>query len=124
MVYSVMVFAPRLPGITHEDFKRRYEQHMLMVADLCGDAAPISHTRWYPKHGADDKPALLAGNADEGCYDCIVLMVFEDESANQRFFDALTTVEANAKIEADEAGFWDRSRMKVTVIEDTKEWRK
>ncbi|KAF7556414.1 hypothetical protein G7Z17_g1477 [Cylindrodendrum hubeiense] len=123
MVYSVMIFAPRMPGITHEVFKTRYEQHMNMVAELCGDAAPLSHTRWYPKHDADDKPVLLAGNADDMYYDCIITMLFEDEAAFGRFTGSLLTEEANAKIEADEAGFWDRSRMKVMVMGDVKEWK-
>lgn len=124
MVYSLMVFAPRKAGITHDEFKTRYEQHMLMVAELCGDAAPLSHTRWYPQHaGVDDKPVLLAGNAEDMYYDTIATMVFEDEAAFNRFCGALATEEAKAKIEADEAGFWDRSRMKVVVIEDVKEWK-
>ncbi|KAH7009895.1 hypothetical protein EDB80DRAFT_892024 [Ilyonectria destructans] len=125
MVYSLMLFAPRKVGITHDEFKTRYEQHMRMVAEICGDAAPLSHTRWYPQHvGEDDKPVLLAGNAEEMYYDAIVMMVFEDEAAFNRFHRALLTEEANARIEADEAGFFDRSRMKIVVIEDTKEWKK
>ncbi|KAK1763070.1 putative e protein [Phialemonium atrogriseum] len=125
MVYNLMVFAPRKAGVTHEEFKIRYEQHMHLVAEICGDAAPLSHTRWYPQHdGASDKPLLLAGNAEEMYYDAIALMVFEDEAAFGRFCDALLTEEAKARIEADEAGFFDRSRMKVVVIGDVKEWKK
>jgi len=98
---------------------------MQMVAEISGDAAPLSHTRWYPQHdGVDDTPILLAGNAEEMYYDAVVLMVFENEAAFGRFYGTLSTEEAKAKIEADEAGFWDRSRMKVMVIEDVKEWKK
>ncbi|SPN96636.1 uncharacterized protein DNG_00157 [Cephalotrichum gorgonifer] len=122
MVYRIMIFAPRKAGITHEEFKARYEQHMRMVAEICGDAAPLKHTRSYLKHDVAAKPVLLAGNAEEMYYDAIVNMVFEDEAAFGRFHAALTTEEATAKIEADEAGFWDRSRMKVIVVDDVKEW--
>ncbi|KAL2752940.1 hypothetical protein ACRALDRAFT_1083472 [Sodiomyces alcalophilus JCM 7366] len=125
MTYNVMVFAARKLGITHEQFKTRYEQHMRMVEEICGDAMPLSHTRWYTRHeGVDDKPVLLAGNVDERHYDVVVLMVFEDEAAFAKFYGALLTEEANARIEADEAGFWDRDRMQVVVIGDVKETRK
>lgn len=120
MVHSVIVLAPRKPGITHEEFKRRYEQHMLMIADLSGDAAPLSHSRSYIQHDADDKPSMLAGDAGDMPYDCVVRMDFEDEAAFGRFVGALSTEEAAAKIEEDEAGFWDRTRQKVVVIGDTK----
>jgi len=118
MVFTVMITAPRKPGITHEYFRTRYEQHMLMVADLCGDAAPISHTRFYPQHdNTTDRPMLLAGSADETNDSVIVLMEFEDEKAFGRFTAALTTEEANAKIREDEAGFWEREGMKVMVVD-------
>lgn len=118
MVYTVMVLAPRKEGITHERFKDRYERHMRMVMDLCRDAAPLSHTRWYPQHDSlTDKPTLFAGNAMDLHYAVIVLMEFEDERHSQKFFDALSTPDANAKIIADEAGFWERDGMKVMVVE-------
>lgn len=117
MVYRVMVFAPRKATITHEEFKTRYEQHMRMVADISGDAAPLSHTRSYLKHDASSNPMLLAGSVDE-TYDAVVTMSFDDEAAFGRFTQALNTPEAKAMIEADEAGFWDRERMKVMVVED------
>ncbi|KAJ4288336.1 hypothetical protein N0V88_007374 [Collariella sp. IMI 366227] len=83
MVYTIMILASRKPTITHSEFKTRYEQHMKLVAQLCGNAAPLKHTRRYPKHeGPDDKPILLAGNAETvPCHDVVVEMVFEDESA-------------------------------------------
>ena len=118
MVYIVMIKAPRKRGITHEYFKARYEQHMLMVADLCGDAAPLSHTRFYPHHdSATDTPVLLAGNVDQIGDSVIVLMEFKDEGAFGRFTAALTTEDANAKIMEDEAGFWEREGMKVMTVD-------
>ncbi|KAJ5496733.1 Dimeric alpha-beta barrel [Penicillium fimorum] len=120
MVYRIMVFASRKSNITHEEFKTRYEQHMRMVAGLCGDAAPVSHTRLYLKHDAGSNPMLLAGSVHE-TYDVVVTMSFEDEAGFGRFCQALDTPKAKAMIEADEAGFWDRERMKVLVVEDVKE---
>jgi hypothetical protein len=118
MVHTVMVMAPRKQGVTHEEFKTRYERHMLMVADLCGDAAPLSHTRFYPKHdNLTDKPTLLAGDAEEACYAAVVVMEFEDEQACHKFFAALSTENANARIMEDEAGFWEREGMKVMVVD-------
>ncbi|KAJ5607333.1 hypothetical protein N7537_003952 [Penicillium hordei] len=119
MVYRVIVFAPRKSTITHEEFKARYEQHMRMVTEICGDAAPLSHTRSYLKHDTKSTPMLLAGSVDE-TYDAVVTMSFEDEAAFGRFCLALNTPEAKAMIEADEAGFWDQERMKVMVVEETK----
>ena len=118
MGHTVMVFAPLKQGITHEEFKIRYERHMIMVAELAGDAAPLSHTRLYPKHDSlCGKPVLLAGEAEDMPYAVVVLMEFEDETAWQKFFAALSTESANEKIMADEAGFWEREGMKVMVVE-------
>ncbi|CAI7675159.1 unnamed protein product [Penicillium palitans] len=110
MVYRVIVFVSRKSAITHEEFKARYEQHMCMVAEICGDAAPLSHTRSYLKHDAESTPMLLAGSVNE-TYDAVVTM---------SFCLVLNTPEAKAMIEADEAGFWDQERMKVMVVEETK----
>ncbi|KAJ5199928.1 Dimeric alpha-beta barrel [Penicillium cf. griseofulvum] len=120
MAYRIIVFAPRKSNITHEEFKTRYEQHMRMIAGICGDAAPVSHTRSYLKHDAESNPILLAGSVDE-TYDVVVTMSFEDEAGFGRFCRALDTPEAKAMVEADEAGFWDRGRMKVMVVEDVRE---
>jgi hypothetical protein len=97
---------------------------MRMIADMCPKGtAPLKHTRWYLKHeGPDDKPVSIAGNLGERSYDVAVLMDFEDEAAFGRFCNTLLTEENNNKIEADEAGFWDRSNMKVVVVGDTKVW--
>lgn len=118
MVYTVMVMAPRKADVSHETFKNRYEQHMRMIADLSGDAAPLSHTRYYPQHdNLTGKPKLLSGNEVEMPYSVVVLMEFADGQAFSRFCAALATEEANAKVEADEAGFWEREGMKVMVVE-------
>jgi len=88
-----------------------------MVAELAGDAAPLSHTRFYPKHDSTTgKPVLLAGDAEDS-YAAVVLMEFKNETACQKFFAALSTESANEKIMADEAGFWEREGMKVMVVE-------
>jgi hypothetical protein len=118
MGHTVMVLAPLKQGVTHEEFKTRYERHMLMVAELAGDTAPLSHTRFYPKlDNTTGKPILLAGDADDESYAAVVLMEFEDEAASHRFFAALSTTSANEKIMADEAGFWEREGMKVMIVE-------
>ena len=118
MGHTVMVLAPLKQGVTHEEFKSRYERHMTMVAGLCGDAAPLSHTRFYPKcDSLTGKPVLLAGDAEDMTYAAIVLMEFEDEAAWLRFDAALSTEDAAKKIMEDEAGFWEREGMKVMVVE-------
>jgi hypothetical protein len=118
MGYTVMVLAPLKQGVTHEEFKVRYERHMLMVDELAGDAAPLSHTRFYPKvDSTTGKPVLLAGDAEDKSYAAVVLIEFENEAAFQRFFAALSTTSASEKIMADEAGFWEREGMKVMVVE-------
>ncbi|CAG8008981.1 unnamed protein product [Penicillium nalgiovense] len=120
MVYRVMVFSPRKTTITHEEFKPRYEQYIRIIADVCGDAAPPSHTRSCLQHDAKSNPMLLAGSVDE-TYDAIATMSFQDEGAWGRFRCALDPPETKGMIEADEAGFWDRERMKVMVVEDVRE---
>lgn len=91
---------------------------MQMITELCGDAAPVSHTRWYLQHDERDEPVLLAGNAAEMVHDAVVVMSFEDEAGFERFCAVLDKGEAKAMVEADEAGFWDRGRMKVVAVGD------
>ncbi|KLU84604.1 hypothetical protein MAPG_03644 [Magnaporthiopsis poae ATCC 64411] len=123
MVYRVMIFAGRKDGITHDYFKARYEQHMHLMAKLAGDAAPLKHTRWYPKHeGPDDKPLFLAGSPDSMYHDVIAEITCKDEGAWKAFVQALSTEDASAAIAADEAGFWDRSRSNVVVIGNVEVW--
>jgi hypothetical protein len=123
MVYRVIIFAGRKAGITHDEFKTRYEQHMKLVAKLCGDAAPLRHTRRYPKHeGPDDKPVVLAGSGETMYHDVVAEIAFEDEAAFNKFRGALATPDAKTAIEADEAGFWDRSRMTILVLDEVMEW--
>ena len=91
---------------------------MLMISDLCGDAAPLSHTRFYPKHDRlTDKRNLLASDADVTFYSVVVVMGFKNEEAWQRFCAVLGTESASKKVLDDEAGFWDREGMKVVVVE-------
>lgn len=118
MAFTVMVFANRKQGISHEAFTTRYEQHMDMISDLCGDAAPLSHTRFYPKHDSlTSKPSLLAGDAEEAFYSVVVVMTFKDEEAWRRFCTVLGTESASKKVLDDEAGFWEREGMKVVVVD-------
>lgn len=91
---------------------------MLMVAELCGDTVPLSHTRFYPKHDSvTEKPDLLAGDAEEKLHDVVVVMEFENEGAWQIFCTVLGTESNSKKIIDDEAGFWEREGMKVVVAE-------
>lgn len=122
-MFNVMIIASRKAGVSHERFRERYERHMEMVKDLCGDAAPTSHTRWYPHHtSADDQPNLLAGNTEQTVPSVVVVMAFQDFAAWERFCSALSTDEAKAAIDADEAGFWDRDDMKVMIVDGGKTW--
>lgn len=118
MVHTILVLAKRKAGVTREEFKESYERHMRMVTDLCGDAAPLSHTRWYPQSDSStDKPILLAGDADDFQYAAVLVLEFTDEEAWQKFYVAVSTPEASEKILEDEAGFWEREGMKVMVVE-------
>ena len=122
MTYSVTVLAPRKPGVSHETFKARYERHMSLVREICGDEnMPLRHTRTYFRHDDQDKPVMIAGDAADMPWDCIVQMDFADEAAFARFGAPLMTGEGQARILADEEGFWDRTKMKMMVVDDSKE---
>ncbi|KAK8042948.1 hypothetical protein PG994_013431 [Apiospora phragmitis] len=119
MVYSIMVFAGRKAG-----FKARYEQHMQLVKEICGDAMPLRHTRTYLARAADgDQPLLLMGKPEAMHYD-VVAQIFEDEAGWKRFTAALAAEEASARIKADEDGFWGREGTKVVVVGEVNEWAK
>ena len=131
MPYNLMVLGSRLPGVTHEEFKRRYERHISeVIPPLCKatNAMPLSHLRHYISHSSStaegvDEPVVLFDHEGSTHYDVVVRMAFEDEAASQRFMAAVSTEEAARIVAEDEAGFWDRSRMQVVVlggVEETK----
>lgn len=48
MLYSIVAFFWRKPGLTPQEFRHHYEtNHILLLLDLFGPAFPKSHTRFY-----------------------------------------------------------------------------
>lgn len=122
-MYNVMVLVNRKAGVSQEEFKQRYERHMQMVKGLCGDTTPVSHTRWYHRtEGTGDQAAVLVGNAEPTIPSAVVIMEFEDKAAFERFSSVLATGQAKKKIEADEAGFWDREAMQILMVDVCRTW--
>ena len=117
MPVSIGIISYRLPSLTLEEFRERYETKLVpMITSLTDrDAAPITYRRHYLNRTSDGKPALIHGDADRADWDCFVEVTFRDEEHLQKY---LAAHEANIEaIRAYEATFIDRTKVLVETYE-------
>ncbi|EPS31456.1 hypothetical protein POX_h09741 [Penicillium oxalicum] len=139
MTYKVLVYAHRLPGVSPELFKQRYEAHIDLFKRLVGDAFPLSHRRVYiartrtdttPQdaspvcHNANTPATVIVGQQSDYDYDCLAEMTFADQTSWEACVERVRAPEISAQIAADEDGFFDRSKTGVVVVGDVFETRK
>ncbi|KAI1358235.1 EthD domain-containing protein [Xylaria arbuscula] len=132
MVYKLLMFAYRKPGITPEQFKAYYDTiHAPLIRELAGPAFPLSHTRRYihrsegqsetnTARNPNTPASVLVGTQGDFDYDAISELIFEDEDAFKAFYAITMAHEVNGpKIAADAENFIDSSRMPAVVLSDT-----
>ena len=135
MVFTVLVFAFRKPGLSPADFKTHYEtRHVPLLKSLAGQDFPKSHVRRYlqrselesppPTAAVDDTSAkypatVMVGTQNDFGYDAFGELIFENEAAFQAFFAKVSQGEAAQKIAEDEEHFLDRPKMTAVVLGDT-----
>ena len=126
MVFTVVLFAYRKPGLTPAAFRAHYENvHVPLMKELGGNLFPISHTRRYisrlEKTGTVEEtqqyPAMIiSGSASDFAYDAITEMVFESQEAFQKFSELLAKPDIAPTVAEDCAAFLDTSRTPSIVV--------
>ncbi|KAF2193116.1 hypothetical protein K469DRAFT_745488 [Zopfia rhizophila CBS 207.26] len=137
MVYSIILFCSRKPGISPAEFKDHWEnKHVPLLKSVTGPHFPLAHTRRYisrSEGGAgtlvglsagDDRtanpPAVLVGNPEEIDWDGFAELTFKDELHFRKFFAIVNEPDAAARIREDEEMFSDSNKLKVIVVGDTR----
>lgn len=120
IVYKIIWFLKRKPGITHEQFKDHYERsHSLLGRDYLGHLM-VEYRRNYPTafrgRSPNEKGELVFGPMDWE-YDCITEWVMPDEAA----FDAIIALLGDPVIGRifydDEEHFLDRAATKMVCCD-------
>jgi len=131
MVFKVLLFAYRKPGLSPTDFRNHLEgTHMDLLKRLFGAAFPISHIRRYIHRSETDQsgdaqhhhPAtVLAGDQSDFEYDVISELTFESEDAFKEFFAKYQSEEIAAAIGEDEERFLDSGKLRAVVLGEVHE---
>lgn len=140
MSVRVFIYAYRKPGLSLQDFKRFYENHVKLIKDITGDDFPLSHKRHYiARHivsSEDGKnipaternpttPAtVFAGQQSDFDFDAYAELTFASPEALQIFTAKVQAPEVAAVLEADEETFLDRSKLGIAMLGDVIETTK
>ncbi|KAJ6088552.1 hypothetical protein N7486_009813 [Penicillium sp. IBT 16267x] len=131
MSLKVFVHAYRKPGLSLEDFKKHYEDHVELVKRLSGENFPLSHKRTYiarntvevAPEGASERNALtpatvLVGKQSDFDFDAYAELTFADQAAFQAFRASIHAPDVAALIAADEEKFLDKSKLGIALLGD------
>ena len=110
---TALLFCYRLPNVSPEQFRDYIEQtHAPLVKSLLKDKHPSTHTRYYTNKDA----GFPVGSPSPGDADLIAVITYENQEAMQASMAARRADGVREVIEADEAKFMDRSKVKVIVV--------
>lgn len=132
MSVRVLIYAYRKPGLSLEDFKKHYEEHVNLIKRLTGDDFPLSHKRYYiarsvvsdvNKNTATERnpttPAIVfAGQQSDFDFDAYAELTFASQEALQIFTAKVQAPDAAAQVAADEEKFLDRSKLGIAMLGD------
>ena len=110
---TALLFCYRLPDVGTEQFREYIEQtHAPLVKSLLGNKHPSTHTRYYTNKDA----GFTVGSPSSEDADLIAVITFESQEAMRESMSARGADGVREIIEADEAKFMDRSKVKVIVV--------
>lgn len=135
MTFKILLIVYRKPGLTPDEFKQKYENHVQLVKRLAGDDFPLSHTRRYIARTVVDEadgdgvnaktPAtVIIGSQDAFPYDAVAELTFTDQAAFQAFGAKMMSPPASEELAVDEEGFLDRPKLQIVVLGDVVETTK
>lgn len=129
MSLKVFIYAYRKPGLSVEDFRKHYEDHVDLVKRLSGEDFPLSHKRSYvarntvevATEGASDRnsrtPAtVIVGQQSDFDFDAYAELTFADQAAFQAFSAKVYAPDTASQIAADEEKFLDKSRLGIAML--------
>lgn len=112
-----MVFFTRKPGVSLDDFRNHFEDHMHHMKEVAGKSFPSKHTRIYLSRSPEgDCPAhVVYGEQSDFAFDGIVIMEFEDKAHKDLFLEKTHTSDELSGFEEDPL-LPDRSKRKVCRV--------
>ncbi|EED13837.1 conserved hypothetical protein [Talaromyces stipitatus ATCC 10500] len=135
MTVRALIYAYRKPGLSLEDFKTHYEEHINFLKHLSGDDFPLSHKRSYiarnvlsdgqtadngTARNATTPATVLAGQQADFDFDAYAELIFASQESFQKFVAKVQAPEAAAQIAADEEKFLERSKLSIALLGDQK----
>lgn len=134
MSVRVLIYAYRKPGLSLEDFKKHYEEHVNLIKRLTGDDFPLSHKRHYiarnvvssedsktitvTERNATTPAIVFAGEQSDFDFDAYAELTFASQEALQIFIAKVQAPDAAAQVAADEEKFLDRSKLSIAMLGD------
>lgn len=121
---TVLLFCYRLATLDPTQFRTYVEEkHVPLVKSLLGSKHPLTHTRYYTNKDS----GYVVGSPSSEDPDLVAVITYEDDTAMQESMRARNADGIREQIQADEAKFMDRSKVKVVRmgkddIGTTPEW--
>ncbi|KAF2107914.1 hypothetical protein BDV96DRAFT_653415 [Lophiotrema nucula] len=123
MVYSLILFVTRKPGLSLHEFKYHWEtNHIPLLKDLVGQDFPLSHTRHYLDRDTSLPGApvtALFGAQEHFTFDGVGVLTFINRDHYESFHAKLKG-EAQKMHDEDLAAFVDITKLKGVFVGDSK----
>ncbi|KAJ5112289.1 hypothetical protein N7532_000334 [Penicillium argentinense] len=111
MTVKVLIYAYRKPGLSIEEFKKRYETHAALVKQLAGADFPfVTNAPTSPA------PPSRLPRMKHFDFDAYAELTFVDQAALGTFTAKVQSPEIARRIEEDEEEFLDRGRLGIAML--------
>lgn len=113
--FNVLVFFTRKPGVSIDDFREHFENHMLHMKKTAGEGFPTKHTRFYLTRTPADTAHVVYGEQSDFPFDGFVVMEFQSKEHKDLFLEKTHTSQELSGFE-DDPLLPDRMKRKVARI--------
>lgn len=119
MTVTILACIAKLPSLTTEQFKERYEEHIQIVQRLFGDAFPLVNRRCYNVGAwSSEDPEVGYGGQSNAGYDCYTFNIFRDQ---QHLEDCLSKYQENHEVIAADEAFFSLREQGIVLYMDIQE---
>ncbi|KAL4877840.1 EthD domain-containing protein [Aspergillus karnatakaensis] len=129
MPIKALILSSRKPGLSLEEFRTHYEEHVQLIKSLAGDTFPLSHRRTYlarttvntptgdgPGRNALIPAIVVRGEQSDFDFDATAELTFADQDAADKFMERMGQRENAQKLLEDEEKFLNRERVAIVMI--------